>query len=300
MTSAPKHPRIDISTHIDLLQYVYYVEPMGYESRTPLLSADDEIILAKRIEDGRNAAERLAEAEALPDDPHVAADGVAAKNHFIEANLRLALSMAGKARVPSHVDRQDVIQDAMIGLEIAVERFDWRRGYKFSTYATWWIRRSIQQGLENTASTVRVPSHKVSELRSTLAMNPDLDHLPATLQTAARFRSMDSLDRELIDAVTVGDIVPSRDAAPDETVVSLTDGDAAHALVAQLDTTTRAMVIARFGLDGSEPQTYTAIADARDVSAEAVRRRILRALDALRPGAERLTAPEPELLSTAA
>ena len=287
-------------TTIDLLKYIYYGTPMGYDSTTPLLTAHDEVTLAKRIEAGRAAAERMAQAQPDADDDLVATDGIAAKNHFIEANLRLALSMANKARVPGHVDRQDVIQDAMIGLEIAVDRFDWRRGYKFSTYATWWIRRSIQQGLENTASTVRVPSHKVSELRSTLAMNPDLEELPPTLQTAARFRSMDSLDRELIDAVTVGDVVPSGDATPDETMLSLTDSTAAHELVAQLDGTTRAMVIARFGLDGSEPQTYTAIADARGVSAEAVRRRILRALDALRPGAERLTNAEPEPLSTAA
>ncbi len=272
---------------------------MGYESTTPLLSAADEVRLAKRIEAGRAASERLAQ-EPTSDDERAAADGVAAKKHFIEANLRLALSMANKARVPGHVERQDVIQDAMIGLEIAVDRFDWRRGYKFSTYATWWIRRSIQQGLENTASTVRVPSHKISELRSTLAMNPELEELPPTLQTAARFRSMDSLDRELIDAVTVGDVVPSADASPDESVVTLTDTRAAHELVAQLDPTTQAMVIARFGLDGTEPKTYTAIADARGVSPEAVRRRILRALDALRPGAERLTGSESEPMQTAA
>ena len=162
---------------------------MGYQSTTPLLTADDEVALAKRIEAGRAATERLAAGHPEPGDDTVAADGRDAKRHFIEANLRLALSMAGKTRTPSHVDREDVVQDAMIGLEVAVERFDWRRGYKFSTYATWWIRRLIQQGLENTASTVRVPSHKVSELRSTLAMNPNLEELPPTLQTAARFRS---------------------------------------------------------------------------------------------------------------
>ena len=282
-------------TSIDLFQYVYYGGPMGYESTTPLLTADDEVRLAQQIEAGRAATERVTQGRPVATDRDTAAAGASARNHFIEANLRLALSMANKARVPGHVDRQDVIQDAMIGLEIAVNRFDWRRGYKFSTYATWWIRRSIQQGLENTASTVRVPSHKVSELKSTLAMNPDLDELPATLQTAARFRSMDSLDRELIDSVTVGDVVPSADTSPDDSVVALTDCAAAHDLVAQLDGATRAMVVARFGLDGSEPQTYTAIAEARGVSAEAVRRRILRALDALRPGAERLTAPEPVL-----
>ena len=267
---------------------------MAYESTAPLLTAEGEVALAKRIEAGRYAAERIAANIQEPEDERIERDGKRAKNEFIEANLRLVLSIAGKTRIPGHVDREDVIQDGMIGLEVAVDRFDWRRGYKFSTYATWWIRRLIQQGLENTASTVRVPSHKVSELRTALAINPAADKLPPTLQTAARFRSIDSLDRVLVDAVTVGDILPSADEGPDDVLATLTDRSAAHLLVDQLDTTTREMVIARFGLDGSEPSTYTAIAEARGVSAEAVRRRILRALDALRPIAIRLTETEHE------
>ena len=235
-----------------------------------------------------------------PSRPRATTSGHAAKRQFIEANLRLALSIAGKTRVPAHVDREDVVQDAMIGLDVAVQRFEWRRGYKFSTYATWWIRRMIQQGLENTASTVRVPSHKVSELRSAFSLNPDVRDLGPTLQTAARFRSMDSLDRQLVDAVTVGDVVASGDDGPDDAVTTLTDIAAAHELVNQLDASTREMVVSRFGLDGSEPQTYTAIAAARGVSAEAVRRRILRALDALRPDAERLTGRDEFELSPAA
>ncbi|MEM7286286.1 MAG: sigma-70 family RNA polymerase sigma factor [Actinomycetota bacterium] len=272
---------------------------MGYEHTAPLLTADDEVALARRIETGLQAAARLTAEAGEPGDQVLEAQGRAAKNRFIEANIRLVLSIAGKTRVPAHVDRQDVIQDGMIGLEVAVERFDWRRGYKFSTYATWWIRRLIQQGLENTASTVRVPSHKVSELRSAQALDPDAE-LPPTLQTAARFRTMDSLDRELVDAVTVGDLVASGEAEPDAQVTALVEHAAAHLLVAQLDPATREMVVARFGLDGSEPQTYTAIADARGVSAEAIRRRILRALDALRPGAVRLTDAEHDELVAAA
>jgi RNA polymerase sigma factor (sigma-70 family) len=71
--------------------------------------------------------------------------------------------------LPVHLDRDDIVQDGMIGLEKAVEKFDWRRGYKFSTYATWWIRQSIQRGLEASASTIRIPGHRSRELRAAVA-----------------------------------------------------------------------------------------------------------------------------------
>ena len=266
---------------------------MPYQQTTPLLTAGDEVELAQAIEAGRDAQERIDQGHLEPGDPGVAAAGRRAKDDFVQANVRLVLSIASHTRIPTHVDRQDVIQDGMIGLNTAVERFDWRRGYKFSTYGTWWIRQAIQRGLEHTATSVRIPSHKASELRSTLAVDPDAVTRSPSLQSAVRFSTVDSLERVVVDALTVGDGIAGEDETPDDVIASISDHHAAHRLVDHLDPTSRAMVIERFGLDGAEPRTYTAMAHERGVTPEAVRRRVLRALQTLRPLATTMTSPDP-------
>ena len=115
--------------------------------RRALLTAADERHLAKAIEAGRRARRRLDAGGGHDGDPELVVEGDQARSHFIEANLRLVQSIANKFSLPPHLDREDLVQDGMIGLDKAVEKFDWRRGYKFSTYATWWIRQSIQRGL---------------------------------------------------------------------------------------------------------------------------------------------------------
>ena len=128
--------------------------------RRALLTADDERVLAKAIEAGRRAAQRVADGCADVGDEQLIIDGENARHHFIEANVRLVQSIANKFNVPMHLDRDDLVQDGMIGLDKAVDKFDWRRGYKFSTYATWWIRQAIQRGLEASATTIRIPGHR--------------------------------------------------------------------------------------------------------------------------------------------
>ncbi len=272
---------------------------MPYQQTAPLLTADEEVELARAIEAGREAQDRLDRGTPAPNDARILAEGRRAKDAFVEANVRLVLSIASRTRIPAHVDRQDVIQDGMIGLNTAVERFDWRRGYKFSTYGTWWIRQGIQRGLENTATAVRIPSHKASELRSTLAVDPESATLSASLRSAARFSSVDSLERVVVDALTVGDGIAGEEPSPDDAIDAGNDQRAAHRLVTHLDPTTRAMVIERFGLDGAEPRTYTAMAEDRGVTPEAVRRRVLRALQALRPKAVEMTAADSTLPAAA-
>ena len=134
-----------------------------------LLTAADERWLAQAIETGRAARTRLANGTDVPGDAELVEEGERARHHFIEANVRLVQSIANRFSVPAHLDREDIVQDGMIGLEKAVEKYDWRRGYKFSTYATWWIRQSIQRGLEASATTIRIPGHRTRELRNAVA-----------------------------------------------------------------------------------------------------------------------------------
>jgi DNA-directed RNA polymerase sigma subunit (sigma70/sigma32) len=150
--------------NIDLLKKVFYVvlmttltrpdpptasnaaqrrtrAPRRHDHRA-LLSAADERWLAQAIEAGRAASGRLECGVDEEGDSALVAEGERARQHFIEANVRLVQSIANRFSVPSALERDDLVQDGMIGLEKAVEKFDWRRGYKFSTYATWWIRQS--------------------------------------------------------------------------------------------------------------------------------------------------------------
>lgn len=254
-----------------------------------LLTAADEVRLAKAIEAGAEAQERIRLGVAEKGDHRLVAAGSAAHTRFMEANLRLVLSQASKMRVPRHVDRQDVIQDGMVGLDRAVGKFDWRRGYKFSTYATWWIRQSMQRGLEHTASTVRIPAHRSSELHQALA-NADQtgDRLTPKLAHVAALAHLDSLDRSIGDG-TIADVNAAEEPGPDTLHEIDHDREVARDLLHELDPTTADAVRARFGLDGGEPASYADIGAELGVTAEAARRRVVRGLERLRPAARART-----------
>jgi RNA polymerase primary sigma factor len=256
-----------------------------------LLTAADERWLAQAIEAGRAAAERLARGEGVDGDAELVAEGERARAHFIEANVRLVQSIANKFSVPAHLDRDDIVQDGMIGLEKAVEKFDWRRGYKFSTYATWWVRQAIQRGLEASATTIRIPGHRTRELRSAMAATVGGGRLPDDLAMIDMLSQLESMDRPIGEGLdTLGTMVACQDEGPDEAAERLVTGQRIDALLDHLDDTSAFAVAARFGLRGHEPATFAAIADELGVTPQAVRRRVERAIAKLRTHAEPIAA----------
>ena len=236
----------------------------------PLLSAREEIELAKRIERG----------------------DLDAKERLINSNLRLVVSLAKK--YPTYdLTLLDLIQEGIFGLVRAAEKFDWRKGYKFSTYATFWIRQAIQRGIENRARTIRIPSHvgirqrKIAaaerELKAKLERDPtDEEVVDATglklthLQEAREAtRTVVSLDRPIggggDEETPFGAILPAEGDTPDEEVAVSLERDAVRRAVAQLPDRQREVVRMRYGIDGSEPQRLSETGRALGISAERVR-----------------------------
>ncbi len=218
----------------------------------PLLSAEEEIELAKRIERG----------------------DLEAKERMINSNLRLVVSQA--RRYQGHgLPMEDLVQEGMLGLIRAVEKFDWRRGFKFSTYGTLWIRQSIQRGLQNHGRTIRVPVHvaqrqvKVrkieSDLSTRLSREPTDEEIAAVaelpVEEVAELRELGrglaSLDQTVGEdgETTMGELLASDRPGPTELVAGADRDRRVNDVVAQLPDDERSVIRLRFGLGGEEPRS---------------------------------------------
>ena len=236
--------------------------------RYPLLTAEEEVELAKRIERG----------------------DAAAKEQMINANLRLVVSIA--KRYQGHgLSLLDLVQEGVLGLIRAVEKFDWRRGFKFSTYATWWIRQAVQRGVQNRSRVIRVPVH-VAELerkasRAERELTGKLGRVPSEEEVAkaakipldklqqAReaLRTLSSLDRPVgeDESATLGDLIAAPEGDPaQELAVSLGDGALTSALET-LSPTQRRVLELRFGLSEEEPASLAKVAAELGLARERVR-----------------------------
>ena len=267
-----------------------YLNEIG---RVPLLNAEEERELSRAIEAGRDAAERLANGERSTALKLAVKDAAAAKDRFIRANLRLVVSIARRYPLPQGMDLGDLIQEGNLGLEHAVDKFDWRRGFKFSTYATFWIRQSIGRALDYKASLIRIPGDRSAGLRAALRqVRGDGDALDTTNASLHRLTTPVSLDKTVGDDgdATFGDLIPTEGGNPEDVVIAGVDAALLDEVLSTLDNRARYAVEARFGLLDGEKKSFRDVGENLGVTAEAARRLVNRALDHLRDDAIRLLA----------
>ncbi|MDQ3931371.1 MAG: sigma-70 family RNA polymerase sigma factor [Actinomycetota bacterium] len=270
-----------------------YLNEIG---RTELLTAEEEVDLSKRYQAGLDARTMLdARGRLSPRRRAMLAsivrDGRRAKDHMIRANLRLVVSNARKFRGRG-LDLLSLIQEGNLGLIRAVEKFDHTKGYKFSTYATWWIRQALQRGLADKARTVRLPAHVFEtlgkirfvelDLLQALGREPTEDEVAAELgmgverlreirQAAQDVSSLDTPVGEDGDA-TLGELVADEGAADPATSAAslLTQSEIARALAA-LDARERAVLMWRFGMMDGEEHTLEEIGEHFGLTRERIR-----------------------------
>lgn len=214
------------------------------------------------------------------------------KDRFIRSNLRLVVSIARRYPTSAGLDLKDMIQEGSLGLEHAVDKFDWQRGFKFSTYATFWIRQAIGRALDQKESLIRLPGDKSSGLRAALRAsvteNKSLDQENTRLHELANPVSLDMPVGE--GDTSLGEIMAcyQEDFDPEATVMKNVEREILDELLSTLDDRARYAVEARFGLFDGERKSFREIGEQLGVTAEAARRLINRAVAGLRDDAERI------------
>jgi len=257
----------------------------------PLLTAEEERQLAQIIEKGTAALARM---EAGDDDPHLDRDvaaAAAAKDRFVRANLRLVVSVARRYPLPPGMELLDLIQEGNLGLEHAVDKFDWRKGFKFSTYATFWIRQAIGRALDQKASLVRLPGDRSASLRAALRqVAGDGDELDDEHARLHRLTTPTSLDRTIgdDDSNELVDLLPDSNPGPEAEVMARAQDRMITDLLDVLDDRARFAVEQRFGISDGRKRSYREVGEDLGVTAEAARRLVKRAVNTVREEANAL------------
>jgi RNA polymerase primary sigma factor len=251
----------------------------------PLLTADEERELSQTIERGRDAQARLDAGERGRELRRAVAAAAAAKDRFIRANLRLVVSIARRYPLPPSMELLDLIQEGNLGLEHAVDKFDWRKGFKFSTYATFWIRQAIGRALDQKASLVRLPGDRSASLRAALRQaSGDGEELDDESARLYRLTTPTSLDRPVgdDDGSELVDLLAADVPTPEQVLLDREDEATLNDLLDVLDTRARYAVEQRFGLTDGRKRSYREVGEELGVTAEAARRLVKRAVDAVR------------------
>ena len=259
----------------------------------PLLDAAQERELSQKIEAGRDAQAKLDAGARGVELKRAVREAARARDYFIRANLRLVVSIARRYPLPPGMDLLDLIQEGNLGLEHAVEKFDWRKGFKFSTYATFWIRQAIGRALDQKANLVRLPSERSAQLRAALRdVSGEGDDLDAELANLHRLATPTSLDRTVGDdgEQELVDLLPDAVAGPEQVVVEAMHTEQVTGLLDNLEPRARVAVEQRFGLVDGQRRSFREVGEALGVTAEAARRIVKRAVDELKVDAEAIAA----------
>ncbi|HEY1457915.1 MAG TPA: sigma-70 family RNA polymerase sigma factor [Solirubrobacteraceae bacterium] len=280
-----KRPDIDLSVEPSMDSLRLYLRSIG---RVPLLSAEEEVCLAKRIERG----------------------DISAKQHMVEANLRLVVSIA-KGYLGRGLTFLDLIQEGSLGLIRAVEKFDYRKGFKFSTYATWWIRQAVTRAIADKGRTIRIPVHMVEKLNKVIhverSLTQQLGREPTPAEIARELDCPVPEVREVLrmaqqpislekpvgeeDDSALSDFIEDSSAeSPFEIASEAVRKENIYRVLASLPTREREVIELRFGLTGERSRTLEEVGRAFNITRERVRQienRTLKKLQTL-PEAQRL------------
>ena len=251
----------------------------------PLLNAQEERELSKLIEAGFAARARKEEGETGRELDRTIRTAERAKDRFIRSNLRLVVSVARRYPLPPGMELLDLIQEGNLGLEHAVDKFDWRKGFKFSTYATFWIRQAIGRALDQKASLVRLPGDRSASLRAALrAVSGNGDELDEEHARLHRLTTPTSLDRTIgdDDSNELVDLLPDSNPGPEQEVMDRAENEMATSLLDVLDKRARYAVEQRFGLLDGRKRSYREVGEELGVTAEAARRLVKRAVNTVR------------------
>ncbi|TWS20294.1 sigma-70 family RNA polymerase sigma factor [Tsukamurella asaccharolytica] len=285
--------------------------------RTALLTAEDEVDLAKRIEAGLYAQHLLATKKRMAaskkrDLAFIVRDGQAARQHLLEANLRLVVSLA-KRYTGRGMPLLDLIQEGNLGLIRAMEKFDYAKGFKFSTYATWWIRQAITRGMADQSRTIRLPVHLVEQVNKLARIRRELHQQMGREATDAELAEESGIPAEKIadlmdhsrdpvsldmpvgsdEEAPLGDFIEDAEAASAESaVISRLMHSDVRSVLATLDEREQQVIRLRYGLDDGQPRTLDQIGKLFGLSRERVRQIEREVMTKLRNGerADRLRA----------
>ncbi|MDP9440610.1 MAG: RNA polymerase sigma factor RpoD [Actinomycetota bacterium] len=276
-----------------------YMRDIG---KVPLLSAEQEVSLAERVQAGLTATERLIQlgathGEAAPAEPEyaelqlVVKDGVEATESLIKANLRLVVSIAKRYR-SRPMQFLDLIQEGNLGLMRAVEKFDHTKGFKFSTYATWWIRQAITRAIADQARTIRIPVHMMETINKVgrvqrqmvqeLGRDPTLEELAQRLEMSEdRVRECLRISEDTIsleqpvgdeDAFSLSDVIEDKEAVvPADAAARTMLNEAVKEVLAQLSIREQEVIRLRFGLDDGQMRTLEEVGREFGVTRERIR-----------------------------
>jgi RNA polymerase primary sigma factor len=273
-----------------------YLKEIG---KVPLLTADEEVILARCVEGGLRATERIVERDELgirveraevQRDQHMRTEGIDAKRILVEANLRLVVSIAKRYRNRG-MAFLDLIQEGNLGLMRAVDKFDYTKGFKFSTYATWWIRQAITRAIADQARTIRIPVHMVETINKVIRVQrqllqdfgrePSVEELAGrTEMTPARVREILRVSQETVsleqpmgdDDFSLSDLIEDEAAvAPSEAAARAMLNEAVNQALAELSDREQKVVRLRFGLDDGQMRTLEEVGKEFGVTRERIR-----------------------------